>query len=622
MTTRAATTADQPVRAPSARGLWALGFVVVSLAALVAVPALYRQRIAEVQTRIADVLEPAASRSSELRLLKARQMARMERFMLSGDRTLRFEYNAAIAEENDVLSELRELARAIDRGRDCAREVCVFERVARLSAASTDWRFFNEDIFDPPPDARTEPRTDPRMRAQVFRGYDELRRAARQLDRVIEGEVAAARAEMERELTLQSRIIYGLGGLAFLATLVVGRVAYRYRSLTVERERRRREAVRARREVDALLEATGDGVLGIDLEGRCISLNRAGEQLLGYTQSEIAGRDVHETLFHTRPDGTPWPREESDLVRAVEEGRALESGEDAILWRRRRVAFPARWSLRPMIDGVELRGAVLTFTDMTETLERQEALERAVRQREDVVSIVSHDLRNPLGVSLAAAELLLDLPLDERQRRRQAEIIHRSGKRMQRLIEDLLDVSRIEEDALVVRLSRESLQPILEEARALFAGQADDKGVRLELLEPEGDTEARVDADRILQALSNLLDNAVRLTPEGGRVTLSARGDGDHVVLSVKDTGPGVPAELLDTLFDRFAQSEGSDRGAAGLGLTIVRGVAVAHGGEVSVETEVGRGSDFVIRLPRKGPSKHGEAGDHASARASSPDSS
>lgn len=582
---------SEPVRAPSARGIWALGFVMVSLVALVAVPAYYGRRVADVQARIADVLEPAARLSSALRLLKARQMARMEGFLATQDRSFRIPYNAALAEEDSVLAQLRVLARELDR--DCIRQVCVFEQVARLTTESTDWRFANQRIF--------ELGVDEGARDRVLEGYEDLQQATRALDQAIQAEVDRGRRQMSNELRQQSRITLALAALAIFATLIVGRVAYRYRSITVEGERRRRDAVRARREIDALLEATGDGVLGIDLSGRCISLNRAGEQLLGYTTREIDGRDVHDTLFHTRPDGTPDPREESELVTAIEDGRSLESGENAIMWRRKRVAFPARWSLRPMIDGVDLRGAVLTFTDMTEALARQEALQRAIRQREDVVSIVSHDLRNPLGVALAAADLLLDLPLDEAQRRRQAQIIRRSGERMQRLIEDLLDVSRIEEGALVVRLSREELEPILEEARELFADQADAKQLAL-TVRANGDTMARVDRDRILQALSNLLDNAIRLTPSGGRITLSATEARDDVLVSVTDTGPGVAPELLDTLFNRFAQSEGSEGGAAGLGLTIVRGVAVAHGGEVTVSSQPGTGSEFVLRLPKDGP--------------------
>ncbi|MDH3271124.1 MAG: ATP-binding protein [Gemmatimonadota bacterium] len=596
MTTRVGTPASggappESVGAPSARGLWALGFVVLSLAALVAVPTYFGRRVAEVQSEIADVLDPAAQLSSNLRLLKSRQMARMEGFLATQEPVFRIGYNAAIAEEDSVLAELGGLGRAL--GLDVA------ERVARLSTESTDWRFSNQSIFEIGVDAGA--------RDRVLAGYEDLQSATRELDLLIQAKVDDGRRRMSYELRTQSRIMFGLAVVALLATLIVARVAYRYRALTVEREKRRREAVQARREVDALLEATDDGVLGIDLDGRCISLNRAGEQLVDYREREIENRDVHETLFHTRPDGSPAPREESLLLAAVAGGKPLESDEDAIMWRRKRVAFPVRWALRPMIDGLDLRGAVLTFTDMTEALARQKALRRAIKQREDVVSIVSHDLRNPLGVTLAAADLLLDLPLDEDQRRRQAEIIRRSGERMHRLIDDLLDVSRIEEGALVVRLSQEDLQPILEEAREHFAHQADARGIRLTCDAPSGETRARVDRDRIMQALSNLLDNAIRLTREGGLVRLSATEDGDDVLVSVTDTGPGVAPELMETLFDRFAQSEGRDRGAAGLGLTIVRGVAVAHGGDLWVDSRLGQGSSFTLRLPKEGPAPNGE---------------
>jgi signal transduction histidine kinase len=219
--------------------------------------------------------------------------------------------------------------------------------------------------------------------------------------------------------------------------------------------------------------------------------------------------------------------------------------------------------------------------------------------REDVVSIVSHDLRNPLGVVLAASEILLDLPLDEEERRHQAEIIRRSGKRMQSLIEDLLDVARIEAGAFVVRPSREELLPILEEARALFQEQASRKRVDLRVESDAPAAWARVDRDRILQGLANLLDNALRVTQEGGSVILGVAETSAGVELTVADTGPGIEPRLLERLFDRFSQSEDEDAGAAGLGLAIVRGVAEAHGGEADVESGLGRGTTFTIRLPR-----------------------
>jgi signal transduction histidine kinase len=250
-----------------------------------------------------------------------------------------------------------------------------------------------------------------------------------------------------------------------------------------------------------------------------------------------------------------------------------------------------------MIDGTDLRGAVLTFTDMTEIQEKEEALRRAIGQREDVVSIVSHDLRNPLGVAMAAADLLIDLPLDAEERRKQAQVIKRSGERMQRLIEDLLDVARIEEGAFVVHLSTEELLPILEEVHSVFAEQARARGLDLDISACGSAPRARVDRDRIMQALSNLLDNALRMTPAGGRVVLGLAERDGSVEMSVEDDGPGIEPELLERLFDRFAQAS-SARAGSGLGLVIVKGVAEAHGGDVVVRSRPGHGAAFTIRLP------------------------
>ena len=594
----------QAASPPSARGLWALGFVALALVALVAVPAYFGERVAAVQGMIINVGEPATRLSAKLGLLKARQMARAEGFILSSDGSFREHYRAAIVEEDAVLDSLAVLARELDRGvfeelqSDFSPDPIdldrtVFERVAALRSESFDWRFNNLQLFE-------QGSTEDAM-ALLRQGYDDLQTATRDLDLIIASQVSASRSSVDKEQRLQARIMLVLAVVALLATLIVGRVAYRYRALTMEREIRRRVAVQQRREVDALLRATDDGVLGLDLDGRCISLNRAGAHLLGYTESEIRGRGVYEAIFRFDREGTGKEGSSSLLLSAAAEGRAIESEDGDVLWHRKGVSFPARWSLLPMIDGTDLIGAVLTFTDMTETFERESELRRAVSQREDVISIVSHDLRNPLSVTIAAAEVLLDLPLDENERRQQAEIIRRSGKRMQGLIGDLLDASRIEAGIFVVRPSNEDLVTILDEAVSLFVGQASASLINL-TVDNRGPVLARVDRDRVIQALSNLLDNAIRLTPEGGTVTASATSDDSWIQISVSDTGPGVHPDIGGRIFDRFSQGEKRDGGSAGLGLAIVKGVASAHGGVAVVESNQGRGSTFTLRLPVAGP--------------------
>jgi PAS domain S-box-containing protein len=554
-----------------------------ALVALIVVPVYMARRVSEVRDRILDVLVVAGSLSSQLEVMKAEQMAHFDAFVLGGDRSSAASYRQGKEEEDALFTELGALAGALD--------VDVQQRLARLVAASETWHVQNQVAFvaDSIGNALEVSR----------RGYEGLRDATRALDDAIQAEVAAGRAELDRVTTLQSRIMLALGILALGATFLVGRVGFKLRDLSDDAESGWDEAEAASRETAAVLAATDDGVLGVDLEGRCTSLNRAGAELLGYQEHEIRGRNVHDLLFHSSPDGTACPREKSPVLGALAEGRSLSSSDGAVLWKHAGGSFLARWSLMPRMVGGELRGAVLTFTDVTAAREKEDALRRAVAQREEVVSIVSHDLRNPLGVVLAASDLLLDIPLDEIERRRQTEIIQRSARRMQSLIEDLLDVARIEAGAFVIRPSLEELEPIVEEARALFADQAERRGVDLCFERGKERARARVDRDRLLQALANLLDNALRYTPEGGSVVMTIHQNGEWVGVTVADTGPGIEPRLMEHLFERFVGDKGGKGGGAGLGLAIVKGVAEAHGGQVSVSTEPGKGSRFEIELPR-----------------------
>lgn len=582
-----------PVEA-RARGLWALWFVAGALIALAAIPAYLGSRVVEAQNHINDVLLPASDLGTRLSLLKSRQMARFEGFVLSGDGSFRLAYVGAIAEEDSAYARLRVLSQ--DLGFE------VRERLADLSAATARWHLENQRVFGL---AGSRERTAALSGSRAT--YATLHRGTELLDSAIQSEVRAGRRRMDGARTLQSRITLALSLLALGTTMMVGRVGNRLKGLTREAEARRRDAVRARREMDALLEATGDGVLGIDLEGRCISLNRAGSELLGYTDRDIRGKDFHEALHAVRSDGTPRPREDSRVVAALRAGMAADSRGVDVLRRRDGSALPVKWAQRPLIDGTELRGSVLTFTDMTEVQLKETALKEAIRQREDVVSIVSHDLRNPLGVVFGATDILLELPLDDTGRKRQAEIIGRAAHRMSNLIEDLLDVARIQDGALVVRRALEHLPDILEEVLELFRDQADRKGVTLSLDARGGGSRARVDRDRLLQALANLLDNAVRLTPAGGCVTVVIESLGDHVAIHVTDTGPGIEPRALEHIFDRYWH-EGGIHGSSGLGLTIVKGVVEAHGGEVSVVSELGRGTTFTLVFPATPPDPVREA--------------
>jgi PAS domain S-box-containing protein len=568
------------------RATSALAFVALALIALAVVPIYFSQRAARAQEEISEILQPALEASARLSLAQARVTDRFQRFLLTDDRSLRTQYNAEVAIEDSLFTELGGLVRVMDFE--------VRERLAQVSAESARWHFENRRAFDEPDrgDIRAA------LVAESLTSFDNLEIAARELERVIESQVREGGRESARLLRLQFWVTLALAAVALASTLVLGLVSRRLRTFMAEADQRRSQAVRSQREIDALLEATGEGVLGIDLEGKCTSLNRVGCVLLGFSEREIRGRDMHDTVHHSTADGEPRDREDSVILAALGEGGRVDSGDEDVLWRRDRTSFPSRWSLHPLVDGTDVRGAVLTFGDISEIRDKETALRRAVYQREEVVSIVSHDLRNPLGVVAAAADLLIELPVDEKERRLQAEIIARSAGRMGRLIEDLLDVARIEAGAFVVRPSAERVRPILEEAIELSAHQAEQAGVALLVEVASHVPPARMDRDRILQALTNLIDNALRFTARGGSVTLGGVERDGRVALSVSDTGEGIAPDAVDRLFDRFWQTEGAGKGVAGLGLAIVRGIVEAHEGEVQVESEQGVGTTFVLLLP------------------------
>lgn len=577
-----------PTRMAPLGGVWAVVFVAVSVVSLAVVPLVLGERAARAQREVEEVLEPVRFLGTRLALVQARQMSLFQAFLLTGDTTFRAPYLQALEEERRVTAGLEELAAGLDRG--------VWQRLNRLTNIATGWHLGHQLAFS----------SDEMRRRMVLqfeveqRRYEQVQEATLAMEQVIRSEVEEGRARAASIRARQTQVALAFLVLGLGATLAVALVGYRLRLLTAEADARRRDAVRARREMDALLEATGDGVLGMDLDGRILSLNRAGSELLGWTEGQLTGRDVHDVLHHSTPDGAPRERSASALLGALREGGAATVTDD-VLWRSDGVPLPVQWSLRPLVDGLVVRGAVLTFADLTEIRAQAEALRRAVRVRDEVVAVVSHDLKNPLGVVAGAADLLLDLPLDEAERRKQADIIRRSAERMGRLVGDLLDVARIEAGGLVVHPVPQSPEEILAEAEAFFRHQAEERGVRLEVTTDVALPTVDADPDRVQQALSNLLANALRFAPSGSTVTLGAWRQGDRwVALTVQDQGPGIPEALQSHIFDRFWQASRHDRTGTGLGLAIVQGIARAHGGTVEVSSRPGEGALFSLLLPAR----------------------
>jgi signal transduction histidine kinase len=254
-----------------------------------------------------------------------------------------------------------------------------------------------------------------------------------------------------------------------------------------------------------------------------------------------------------------------------------------------------RYGPRDVAFAEELTGRAALAIDNARL---HQATQLAIATRDEVLGIVAHDLRNPLNTISMSAGLLLESAPTEEQRVKQIQVVQRSVDRMDHLIQDLLDTARIEAGRLSIERKREEVTPLVAETREAFQPAAEEKSIRLETEVPQEIPAVYGDHRRILQVLSNIVGNAIRFTPEGGRITLRAESRVTKVRFSVSDTGPGIPEEDLEHIFDRFWQARRAKKAGAGLGLAIAKGVVEAHGGRIWAESTVGVGSTFFFTIP------------------------
>ena len=218
--------------------------------------------------------------------------------------------------------------------------------------------------------------------------------------------------------------------------------------------------------------------------------------------------------------------------------------------------------------------------------------------REDVLGLVAHDLRNPLSLIITTADLLLEEKIEPARQRELLQVAMRSGKQMNRLIEDLLDTVRLQAGKFLLDLEDLTLASIFRQASESLRPAAEKREIRFDIIPPANGIVVRADPLRVSQLVGNIVGNAIKFTPEKGRVTLKAAPDGDRVLIQVTDTGPGIPPSDIPHLFDNFWQARNNDHRGVGLGLAIAKGVVEAHGGKIWCESTVGAGSTFSFTLP------------------------
>jgi PAS domain S-box-containing protein len=310
------------------------------------------------------------------------------------------------------------------------------------------------------------------------------------------------------------------------------------------------------------------------------------------------------------------------LEESGEDSWADESSESAVLR-----AIGARACLTVQLRARERVVGVLhlisteahrVFDDATRELARQLAFraaltlenaalyrsaQRATQLRDEIVSVVSHDLRNPLSaISMCSNVLLTNPPSDQAERDRLLDAIGEASQLAERLIRDLLDASMIAAGQLRLTMDREQVEPLLDRTRAMFEHSARERNITLVVTNDsqDGAREVEIDAARVMQVIANLVANAIKFTDSGGRVELRVSVNDAALRVDVRDTGIGIAKDDLPHVFDRYWHSKRKGRAiGSGLGLTIARGIVEAHGGSISVQSELGRGSTFSFSIPR-----------------------
>lgn len=361
----------------------------------------------------------------------------------------------------------------------------------------------------------------------------------------------------------------------------------------------------------AILSGTLDAIISVDEEQRIRLFNRGAERVFGYAPDEVLGEPLDVLI----PDGfrEAHRRYVGEFGASSDAARRMGERGEIIGRRKDGDLFPAEASIsKATLDEGTVYTVVLRDITERRELERERArlaeaqrqarleAEAATRARDEMLRVVSHDLRNPLtGILMGLKMLRFELDPDH-PGLEILEGIELAAERQQRLIRDLSDVASIEAGRLSVERRPHGLASLLRAAVRPFEPVARAGGVELEWTDDEGLPVVSVDRDRIVQALSNLLDNAIKLTPAGGTVRVKADVEPERVRVRVIDTGPGIPEGERDLVFERFWRGERSgDRAGTGLGLAIARGIVESHGGEIGVESTVGAGSDFRFTIPR-----------------------
>ncbi|HAJ26301.1 MAG TPA: hypothetical protein DCG53_03505 [Syntrophus sp. (in: bacteria)] len=413
---------------------------------------------------------------------------------------------------------------------------------------------------------------------------------------------------------------------------------------------------RVKNQYALILQAAGEGIIGQDQEGRITFVNPAAEKMLGYAADELIGLDGHTVWHHSKPGGAPYPKEECPIRFAGREVKEYR-GIDDVFWKKDGSSFPVEYVATPVTVNDQFAGMVVLFGNISEKKKLRDAeiarltADTANKAKSDFLANMSHELRTPLNSIIGFSDVLQEQMAGDLNEKQQEYInyILTSGKHLLSLINDILDLSKVEAGKMELELSMVPLNEALNGALSMFKEKAMKHGLALSIeIEPDADTLIEADARKLKQILFNLMSNAVKFTPDGGAVSVRARltrddggGTDDEgrkdertrdegregmgkdssfvsaskasdrplslvprpssFEITVTDTGIGISQKDIGRLFHAFGQLENpftKNFEGTGLGLVLSKRMVELHGGKIWVESEVGRGSSFSFTIP------------------------
>jgi signal transduction histidine kinase len=645
-------------RQPERRSIWRVGpdstwttvipvvFIIASLLTLVLLPVFFGKRTTQMRTEITGVAEPSHHAANKIQTDLSTELDKIIAFQVTAQPQYVSEYQTYFANQQrnyDLLRRLgpklspevqRNLALLVKESAEWHTEVVNSEFLARQMPAEV----FMTRLFE------------------KYKSYDEALQAAAELEVSIQEAIEERRSKIRDAEKLSASLTIILTLLALSSALLVAGLGRQMRLLAREAMARRQEAEREaaeaqqaraaseREERRAAFLATAGRELATTLDyehaistlAKLIVPNIAEICVIDLAEAEGALR--HAAAAHRDPERE---RTLATLVGEVERevpealARVLQERETRVIGyhssllgyigiepeeQRSLLAVPlvSRGQTLGIILAASAEGKLFTQGDagLVGELSRHGSLaidnarlylesQQAVRAREEVLAIVSHDLRNPLHTVMLGASMLQTSDKIAADDREQLEIIEVSAKRMQRLIEDLLDVTRLEGGKqLPIDPAPLDVESLFRETFELFRSQAATSEITLQYHVDEGVESVDADRHRVLQVLSNLIGNAMKFTPPGGIITYRAEPQNLKAVqIAVADSGPGIPKENLGDIFNPYWQAKRTARLGAGLGLPIAKGIVESHGGRIWVESEPGAGTKFFFTLPVSTPS-------------------